>query len=143
MASSQDHHSELSTPPVGDSAGYGQQQATPQQDQLPCSCSLHHHHQHNFHPHASSHHHHHPQLHHHCDSASGLQDAIIHPYGCSGAPSLISATPGATCDCPADIQSACMHQEPTSGRSSRIMSADENNPSGSEDSGRKCSTRAT
>ncbi|GAB0100191.1 hypothetical protein DMENIID0001_161960 [Sergentomyia squamirostris] len=151
MATAQDQHSDLSTPTVGESGVFGSQQLTAQQEQNSCSCSLHHHHQaSHFHPHlhpTTTHHHHHhhhpPQLQHRCDSSSALQDSIIHPYGCSGAPSLISATVGGACDCPGDIQSVChQHQEPTSGRSSRVMSVDENNPSGSEDSGRKCSTRA-
>lgn len=54
-------------------------------------------------------------------------------------PSSTSSFLPTSCDCGGHSSISTQHEQ--SGRSSRIVSTDENNPSGSEDSGRKCTAR--
>jgi hypothetical protein len=113
------------------------------------NCSCQHHHSHHLATTNSHYHHHHGMYHHqHMDSnlagyTSSNSDNNApnnhNHYGLGGATAsnVAGNVNNMACDCGSLVQEPSLQ----SGRSSRLISCDENNPSGSEDSGRKCPSR--
>jgi hypothetical protein len=167
---SHSHHTHTHNfkPPTAVTAGQNAPSSlTPSIGTLPTvceqDCTCHHHHLHltNLGPANPHYHRHHGMYHHqHLDSnlagytSSNSDNNAPNNHNChhhnhygGGNPSGGTGSHGNTapnvnipsvaCDCGSLVQEPSLQ----SGRSSRLISCDENNPSGSEDSGRKCPSR--